>query len=180
MASTSPTCPTSSPTTSPRTPTRTSTASAAPGAPARRGPPSRSSASGTSTPGRRSAPRSAPRSRTAELDLYGLTTGSRDRRALLPQLRYRKCRGAQRGWLFEPLCRGRDVARATAVACASMRIGEPMADQDEMAEVPEIRPRPSSPDRGGRRWRVTMQPFIGDGSPARAWADTLVDRGAGR
>ena len=44
---TSPTCPTSSPTTSRRTRTPTSTASGAPPAPARRGPPSPSSASGT-------------------------------------------------------------------------------------------------------------------------------------
>ena len=85
-------------------------------------------------------------------------------------------------WLFEPLWPGaRMVARATdGRVRINGELGEPMADEDEMAEAPEILAAAILANEAVVDGVWTMQPFIGDGSPARAWADTLVDRGAGR
>ena len=81
-------------------------------------------------------------------------------------------------WLFEPLWPGtRMIARlAEGGVRLNDELGEPMAD-DEMAEAPEILAGAILADEAVVDGIWTMQPFVGDGSPARAWADTLVTEG---
>ena len=83
-------------------------------------------------------------------------------------------------WLFEPLWPGtRVVAR---VSDGRVRLnderGEPMgADADEMADAPDVLAAAVLAERAVIDGVWTAQPFVGDGSPARAWADTLVTEG---
>ena len=49
-----------------------------------------------------------------------------------------------------------------------------------MAEAPEILAAAILANEALVDGVWTVQPFVGDGSPARAWADTLVVEGAGR
>jgi len=82
-------------------------------------------------------------------------------------------------WLFEPLWPGtRMVARVTGgrVRLNDER-GEPMADADEMADAPEILAAAILANEAVVDGVWTAQPFVGDGSPARAWAETLVAEG---
>ncbi|MEA2650282.1 MAG: bifunctional non-ous end joining protein LigD [Chloroflexota bacterium] len=82
-------------------------------------------------------------------------------------------------WLFEPLWPGtRMVARAAGgrVHVTDER-GEPMADDDEMGEAPEILAAAILANEAVVDGIWTMQPFVGDGSPARAWAETLAVEG---
>jgi bifunctional non-homologous end joining protein LigD len=82
-------------------------------------------------------------------------------------------------WLFEPLWPGtRMIARlADGGVRLNDELGEPMVDDDEMAEAPEILAAAILADQAVVDGIWTMQPFVGDGSPARAWADTLVTEG---
>ena len=82
-------------------------------------------------------------------------------------------------WLFEPLWPGtRMIAR---LADGDVRLndehGEPMAEADEMGDVPEILAAAILASEAVVDGVWTMQPFVGDGSPARAWAETLVAEG---
>ena len=82
-------------------------------------------------------------------------------------------------WLFEPLWPGtRMIAR---LAGGDVRLndehGEPMAEADEMGDVPEILAAAILASEAVVDGVWTMQPFVGDGSPARAWAETLVAEG---
>lgn len=81
-------------------------------------------------------------------------------------------------WLFEPLWPGtRMVARAAGgLVWINDELGEPMTD-DEMAEVAEILGEAILANEAVVDGVWTMQPFVGDGSPARAWADTLLAEG---
>jgi len=82
-------------------------------------------------------------------------------------------------WLFEPLWPGtRMVARAAGGRVRlNGELGEPMTDDDEMGEAPELLAAAILADEAVVDGVWTMQPFVGDGSPARAWADTLLAEG---
>ncbi len=82
-------------------------------------------------------------------------------------------------WLFEPLWPGaRMVARATdGRVRITDELGEPIADEGETAEAPEILAAAILADEALVDGVWTTQPFVGDGSPARAWAETLADEG---
>ena len=82
-------------------------------------------------------------------------------------------------WLFEPLWPGtRMIARlADGGVRLNDELGEPMVGGDEIAEAPEILAAAILADQAVVDGIWTMQPFVGDGSPARAWADTLVTEG---
>ena len=82
-------------------------------------------------------------------------------------------------WLFEPLWPGvRMLARA-----ADGRVdltdehGEPVADRDDMADAPDILASAILARQALVDGVWTAQPFVGDGSPARAWAETLATEG---
>ena len=82
-------------------------------------------------------------------------------------------------WLFEPLWPGtRMVARAARGRVhINGELGEPMTDDDEMGEAPDILGAAILANEAVVDGVWTMQPFVGDGSPARAWADTLLVEG---
>ncbi|HYI65556.1 MAG TPA: hypothetical protein VEW95_01375 [Candidatus Limnocylindrales bacterium] len=82
-------------------------------------------------------------------------------------------------WLFEPLWPGtRMVARAAGGRVSiNGELGEAMTDDDEMGEAPDILAAAILANEAVVDGVWTMQPFVGDGSPARAWADTLVVEG---
>jgi len=82
-------------------------------------------------------------------------------------------------WLFEPLWPGtRMLAR---LAGGRVRLndehGEPMGETDEMGDAPEILAAAILANEAVVDGIWTMQPFVGDGSPARAWAKTLQIEG---
>ena len=82
-------------------------------------------------------------------------------------------------WLFEPLWPGtRMIARlADGGVRLNDELGEPMPDADEMGDAPEILAAAILANEAVVDGVWTMQPFVGDGSPARAWAETLVAEG---
>lgn len=82
-------------------------------------------------------------------------------------------------WLFEPLWPGRRMlARVTGGRVdLTDELGEPLGDEDEMADAPEILSTAILADAALVDGVWTMQPFVGDGSPARAWAETLAAEG---
>jgi bifunctional non-homologous end joining protein LigD len=82
-------------------------------------------------------------------------------------------------WLFEPLWPGiRMLARAAGGRVyINGELGEPMTDDDELGEAPEILAAAILADEAVVDGVWTIQPFVGDGSPARAWAETLADEG---
>jgi bifunctional non-homologous end joining protein LigD len=82
-------------------------------------------------------------------------------------------------WLFEPLWPGRRmVARAVGGRVRLYdELGEPVADDDEMADAPDILATAILANEAVVDGVWTAQPFVGDGSPARAWAETLVVEG---
>src|SRR5687767_13477401 len=82
-------------------------------------------------------------------------------------------------WLFEPLWPGvRMLARA-----ADGRVdltdehGDPVADLDDMADAPDVLATAILARQALVDGVWTAQPFVGDGSPARAWAETLATEG---
>jgi bifunctional non-homologous end joining protein LigD len=82
-------------------------------------------------------------------------------------------------WLFEPLWPGtRMLARlAGGRVRLSDEHGEPMGETDEMGDAPEILAAAILANEAVVDGIWTMQPFVGDGSPARAWARTLAIEG---
>jgi len=82
-------------------------------------------------------------------------------------------------WLFEPLWPGRRVvARASngRVELTDDR-GEPLDDHDEMHDAPAVLAAAILARDAVVDGVWTAQPFVGDGSPARAWAETLETEG---
>lgn len=82
-------------------------------------------------------------------------------------------------WLFEPLWPGtRILAR---VANGRLELtgegGEPVPDDGETADAAEVITGAILADDAVVDGIWTAQPFVGDGSPARAWADTIADEG---
>jgi bifunctional non-homologous end joining protein LigD len=82
-------------------------------------------------------------------------------------------------WLFEPLWPGtRMLAR---LAGGRVRLNdehaEPMGETDEMGDAPEILAAAILANEAVVDGIWTAQPFVGDGSPARAWAETLAAEG---
>ena len=83
-------------------------------------------------------------------------------------------------WLFEPFWPGeRLLARADGGrVLLTDELGEPLTDADDtMADAPGILAAAILADAAVVDGVWTMQPFVGDGSPARAWAETLVTEG---
>lgn len=83
-------------------------------------------------------------------------------------------------WLFEPLWPGvRMLARAAGgrVVHLTDEFGEPIADDGETADAAETLTGAILADEALVDGVWTAQPFVGDGSPARAWAETLVAEG---
>lgn len=82
-------------------------------------------------------------------------------------------------WLFEPLWPGvRILARADRGRISlTDELGEPIPDNGETADAIEILADAILADEALVDGVWTMQPFVGDGSPARAWAQTLVAEG---
>jgi bifunctional non-homologous end joining protein LigD len=82
-------------------------------------------------------------------------------------------------WLFEPLWPGlRMLARAGG---GRIRLtdehGDPIADDGDTADATEILAGAILADEALVDGVWTAQPFVGDGSPARAWAETLAAEG---
>ncbi len=82
-------------------------------------------------------------------------------------------------WLFEPLWPGlRMLARADRGRISlTDELGEPIPDDGDTADATEILADAILADEALVDGVWTMQPFVGDGSPARAWAQTLVAEG---
>lgn len=82
-------------------------------------------------------------------------------------------------WLFEPLWPGlRMLARASGGRVRlSDELGEPISDEGETADATETLTGAILADEALVDGVWTAQPFVGDGSPARAWAETLASEG---
>ena len=82
-------------------------------------------------------------------------------------------------WLFEPLWPGtRMLARADGGRVTlTDELGEPVPDDGETADATEILSGAILADEALVDGVWTAQPFVGDGSPARAWAETIAHEG---
>ena len=82
-------------------------------------------------------------------------------------------------WLFEPLWPGvRMLARASGGRVRlTDELGEPIPDEGETADATETLTGAILADEALVDGVWTAQPFVGDGSPARAWAETLAAEG---
>jgi bifunctional non-homologous end joining protein LigD len=82
-------------------------------------------------------------------------------------------------WLFEPLWPGvRMLARAAGgLVRLTDELGEPIPDEGETADATETLTGAILADEALVDGVWTAQPFVGDGSPARAWAETLAAEG---
>ncbi|MBA2632063.1 MAG: hypothetical protein H0U86_03510 [Chloroflexi bacterium] len=82
-------------------------------------------------------------------------------------------------WLFEPLWPGvRMLARADGGRLSlTDEFGEPIADDGETADAAQTLAAAILADEALVDGVWTAQPFVGDGSPARAWAETLAAEG---
>lgn len=82
-------------------------------------------------------------------------------------------------WLFEPLWPGvRMLARASnGTVRLTDELGEPIPDEGETADATETLTGAILADEALVDGVWTAQPFVGDGSPARAWAETLAAEG---
>jgi len=82
-------------------------------------------------------------------------------------------------WLFEPLWPGvRMLARAAdGRVRLTDELGEPIPDEGETADATETLTGAILADEALVDGVWTAQPFVGDGSPARAWAETLAAEG---
>lgn len=82
-------------------------------------------------------------------------------------------------WLFEPLWPGtRMLARAAEGRVRlTDEFGDPVDGEGELVDAPEVLAAAILADAAVVDGVWTAQPFVGDGSPARAWAETLVLEG---
>ena len=82
-------------------------------------------------------------------------------------------------WLFEPLWPGtRMLARADGGRVTlTDEHGEPVPDEGETVDATEILFGAILADEALVDGVWTAQPFVGDGSPARAWAETIAVEG---
>ncbi|MGH2380974.1 MAG: hypothetical protein ACRDG7_07095 [Candidatus Limnocylindria bacterium] len=82
-------------------------------------------------------------------------------------------------WLFEPLWPGMRVLAHAADGRVRLtdELGQPVDEMDEMVDAPEILAGAILANSAVVDGVWTAQPFVGDGSPARAWAETLATEG---
>jgi bifunctional non-homologous end joining protein LigD len=82
-------------------------------------------------------------------------------------------------WLFEPHWPGtRMVVRvASGRVQLTDELGEPLDGNDEIVDARDILADAILADEAVVDGVWTAQPFVGDGSPARAWAETLAAEG---
>ncbi|MCA1570647.1 MAG: hypothetical protein LC798_10105 [Chloroflexi bacterium] len=82
-------------------------------------------------------------------------------------------------WLFEPLWPGtRVIAHAVdGRVRLTDEIGQPIEETDELRDAPEILAGAILARQAVVDGVWTAQPFVGDGSPARVWAETLAGEG---
>ncbi|MGI8658442.1 MAG: hypothetical protein ACR2K4_06725 [Candidatus Limnocylindria bacterium] len=82
-------------------------------------------------------------------------------------------------WLFEPLWPGtRLLAHASGGRVRlTDELGADAGDDDGLADAPEVLAAAILADHAVIDGVWTAQPFVGDGSPARAWAETLETEG---
>lgn len=80
-------------------------------------------------------------------------------------------------WLFEPLWPGERLIATVEAGDVTLtdERGEPA--QRELSEAAEVLSSAVMADRAVVDGVWSAQPFVGDGSPARAWADTIVQEG---
>ncbi|MGH2446257.1 MAG: hypothetical protein ACRDGD_09500 [Candidatus Limnocylindria bacterium] len=80
-------------------------------------------------------------------------------------------------WLFEPLWPGERILARVADGRITMtgEAGEPPSA--ELVDAEEVLRASILADEAIVDGVWTAQPFVGDGSPARAWADTIADEG---
>ncbi|MEO6577323.1 MAG: hypothetical protein ABIO99_00255 [Candidatus Limnocylindria bacterium] len=82
-------------------------------------------------------------------------------------------------WLFEPLWPGtRLLAHASGGRVRlTDELGADAGNDDGLADAPEVLAAAILADHAVIDGVWTAQPFVGDGSPARAWAETLETEG---
>ncbi len=82
-------------------------------------------------------------------------------------------------WLFEPLWPGTRLLAHAAGGRVELtdETGAPADGGDGVADAPDVLAAAILADRAVVDGVWTAQPFVGDGSPARAWADTLEAEG---
>lgn len=82
-------------------------------------------------------------------------------------------------WLFEPLWPGARIIVRVADGRASLsdELGRPLPDEGELADAGDLLARAILARAAVVDGVWTAQPFVGDGSPARAWAETLAAEG---
>jgi bifunctional non-homologous end joining protein LigD len=82
-------------------------------------------------------------------------------------------------WMFEPHWPGTRMVVRVADGRVHLTddLGEPIADEAEAADAVGILADAIMADQAVVDGVWTAQPFIGDGSPARAWAETLASEG---
>ncbi len=82
-------------------------------------------------------------------------------------------------WLFEPAWPGTRVLAHVAHGRVRLtdELGRPADRLEELGDAPEILAGAILANEALVDGVWTAQPFVGDGSPARAWAETLVTEG---
>jgi bifunctional non-homologous end joining protein LigD len=82
-------------------------------------------------------------------------------------------------WLFEPLWPGTRMLAQVSDGRVSLsdEVGEPFPPADEMIECAEVLTAAILARTAVVDGVWTAQPFVGDGSPARAWAETIAEQG---
>ena len=82
-------------------------------------------------------------------------------------------------WLFEPLWPGTRMLARVAGGRVQLtdELGEPIADAGDTADAPEIVAGAILAREAVVDGVWTAQPFVGDGSPARTWAETIAEEG---
>ncbi|MDQ4035489.1 MAG: hypothetical protein M3153_06110 [Chloroflexota bacterium] len=82
-------------------------------------------------------------------------------------------------WLFEPLWPGARMLARAADGRIDLRDehGDPVADAEDMAGAADVLATAILARQALVDGVWTAQPFVGDGSPARAWAETLAAEG---
>lgn len=80
-------------------------------------------------------------------------------------------------WLFEPAWRGDRLVARLADGSISLTDAAGVSANDAFAEVVDVLTDAILADAAVIDGVWTAMPFIGDGSPARAWADTIASEG---